>query len=401
MMRISRSQFLPIGVDLGFDSVKLLQLEQQPGSLAVASAVRLSMPEDAPRDPTERLPVAVGLVRQALEQHHFHGRKVICTLPREIAHVKNLRLPPMPLDELGSAVQFEAQTAFPFDVDRAAIRFLPAGEVRSNQDVRQEVLVVGVKNDDLLQFLEQIHHSGAQVDSLDFEPCALYRLVDRFIRRKSDEQEVNVILDVGARRSQIVIGRGREISFYKSIEIGGLHLNTAVAEKLGITVSEAKALRRKINDRSGLEPDVKGKETDADPVDQAVQDATRARVEDLAREVSLCVRYYLVTFRGHRPHRVRLVGGEAADSQLRETLNAALTIPVEASRPLLSVDTRKMNAGDRRGFMSEWGIALGLAMKRYNGALAPMDGIPRSLQRASGEEAPQAEQPAREEVAGA
>jgi hypothetical protein len=58
-------------------------------------------------------------------------------------------------------------------------------------------------------------------------------------------------------------------------------------------------------------------------------------------------------------------------------LNAALSIPVEAGRPLFSVDTSRMEATDRMGYMSEWALAFGLSLKLTMGTFAPRDGKPR------------------------
>ena len=101
--------------------------------------------------------------------------------------------------------------------------------------------MLAAKDADVNDFLEQLHRCGVIVESLDFEPCALYRGIERFIRRREDEQEVHVLVDIGARRSQVVIGKGREISFFKPIDIGGQNLTDAVVRKLGITIDEARA----------------------------------------------------------------------------------------------------------------------------------------------------------------
>jgi len=84
-----------------------------------------------------------------------------------------------------------------------------------------------------------------------------------------------------------------------------------------------------------------------------------------------------VTFRGHRPTRVKLLGGEGGDPQLRAILNAALSVPVEAGKPLHSVETRLMPEADRQGPMSEWAMALGLALRMTRQTYAPRDGKAR------------------------
>ena len=121
----------------------------------------------------------------------------------------------------------------------------------------QEVIVLAVKNEDIDTYLCELHNSGATIESLEFQPAAIYRSVERFIRRRDDEQEVHVLVDVGPRRTQVMIGRGREISFYKAIDIGGHHFHENVARKLGIDDRRSGALRQAF-DRGGR-ADVIGK----------------------------------------------------------------------------------------------------------------------------------------------
>jgi len=160
-----------------------------------------------------------------------------------------------------------------------------------------------------------------------------------------------------------VIGRGRAISFFKPIDIGGQHLDGDISRKLGITLDEARSLRRRLIDTANTGAGQSSASPKRDPVRQAVYDATRSIIEDLAREISLCLRYYSVTFRGQRPARVRLLGGEACDPHLQSILNANLPVPVEPLRPLSHVNTSRMKQSDRRGCLSEWAVALGLGLK--------------------------------------
>lgn len=375
MIRLTRSQVQPVGLDIGSDSVKMLQVELQGRNLSVVSASRQPIPPAARENPELRLAVVGDLIKQLFRHGKFAGRKAVVAVPREILHVKNLRMPLIPPQELMAAVKFEARNIFPFDTESAHIQIIPAGEVRQGIDVRQEVIVLAARHDDVDQFVEQMHRSGVIVESLDVEPCALYRCQERFIRRKEDEQEVQVLIDIGYRRSQVVIGRGRDISFIKPIEIGSFNLHEAISRKLGITLEEARGLRRRLIEGAPgpASPDMLKK----DPVRQAVFDATRSIMEDLGREIALCLRYYSVTFRGQRPNKVRLLGGEAADPLLLGVLNGALGVPTEAARPLYSADTSRMDANERAGFMSEWATAFGLSMKLTTGQFAPRDGKPR------------------------
>jgi len=387
MARLTRSQLQPIGIDIGHDTVKMIQLEVTPEGLSVRAASRQALPAEARTRPDLRISLAVDLVRRMLREGGFRGRRAVVALPREIVHMKNFRMPLMPHAELEGAVLLESRQLFPFDTAEAVVRFVPAGEVRQGNDVLQEVIVAAARDEDVANFVEQMHRCGVSLASLDIEPCALFRGVERFIRRREDELEVQVLLDIGRASSQVVIGRGREISFMKSIDIGGRHIQDAIAAKLGISEDEVPPLRSRLTDTAEAADagEAPGTATAGsiqaadgrDPVRQAVFDATRLVVEQLAREVSLCLRYQSVTFRGHRPTRLRLLGGESRDPHVHGMLSSILMIPVEIGRPLFSTDTARMVAMDRRGNMGEWAVALGLGLKCTEGRFAPRDGRPR------------------------
>jgi type IV pilus assembly protein PilM len=373
MFRLTRAQVLPIGVDIGSDSVKMLQVEAVGNTLEVTAAAKMPLPLEAKNQPELRVALASDLIKRMLKEHPFKGRQIAASLPREIVHMKNLRLPQMPTAELPAVVRFEARNVFPFDTDQAKVHFLSAGEVRQGAEVRQEIILLAAKNEDVNNVVEQLHRAGTIIESLDIEACAVYRSLERFIRRKEDENDVNVLVDVGVKRTQMVIGRGRDISFIKQIEIGGFHFHDAVSRKLGITPEEAEALRRRLVE-AGEPADAAARR---DPVRQAVFDATRGPMEELGREISLCLRYYSVTFRGHRPTKLRLIGGEGCDPQLQTLLNSALVIPVEVGKPLYSVNTSRMKPTDRRGSMCDWALALGLCLRTTQTHFGPRDGRPR------------------------
>ena len=371
MFRLTRTQVQPIGLDIGRDAIKMLQLEVVGESLAAVAGALKEFPAEAKLQSAARMAMLPELLRQMLRQNPFVGKNVATTLPREFLHVKNLRLPLMPEEELDSAVRFEARNIFPFDTEDAQVHCLPAGEVRQGNDVLQEVIVLATRNQDVNGFVEQLHACGVIVGALDIEACALFRSIERFVRRREDEQEVHVLVDVGLASTQVVIGKGREISFLKTIEIGGMQFQEAISRKLSISIEEAQALRRRLAETADSPAEKK------DPVRQAVFDATRSIMEQLGRELSLCLRYQSVTFRGQRPTRLRLMGGEGADTHLQEILNSILTIPIEAPRPLYSIDSSKLKSLQRQQAMGEWALVLGLALRHTSGRFRPRDGRPR------------------------
>src|SRR5437762_2962609 len=219
MMGLSQRQIGPIGLDIGSDSIKMLQLQRSGQRLSVRAAA--SQPYSQIQG--EQLS---NLIAQMLRQADFRGRRVVAALPRSIVRVKQARVPAMSAPQLRSAVELEAKAAFDLDPAQAKVQFLSAGQVRQGNDTLMEVIIVAARNRDVDQFLQQLHAAGAVVESLDFEPCAIYRSIGA--------AGLNAVLDIGLTQSQMIIGRDDEINFLKSIEVGGRAINEAVARKLGI-----------------------------------------------------------------------------------------------------------------------------------------------------------------------
>ena len=100
---------------------------------------------------------------------------------------------------------------------------------------------------------------------------------------------------------------------------------------------------------------------------QAVIDAMTSVIEELAQEVSLCFRYYAVTFRGKRPSHVMLTGGEASETALKHALRKQLNLEIEIAHPLRGVNfSRVSQFMDEEAALSEWAVATGLRLKGYD-----------------------------------
>lgn len=377
-MWFSRATSLPIGIECSTRGARLVQVRMIDDEPVVIAAARCVWPDEIRDKIVAERRIRPALIAPALfrmlSQGEFTGREIAISLPREIIQVKNLRLPAMPTDDLLEAAQLEAMSMFGVTEDEARVEVMPAGEVRHGSETKAEVIAICARNVDVDKLVEEWHAAGFRLASIDFEPAALYRSVERFVRRRDDEAEVNVLVDVGERRTTVLIGRGRELSFHKSIEIGGAMLTHAVSRKLGISIADADTLRGRLGDTFD-----QTRLIGTDPVRQAVVDSVRPIVEELARELALCLRYYSVNFRGQRPSRVRLVGAESADPSLAQLLGNALPVPIEAARPIANADMSRMRAADRNERLGEWTHAFGLALKFTKGNFADRSGISRAV----------------------
>ena len=144
MLQLFRPPTPAIGLDVGAESVKLLQLAAGPGVPRVGAALCVPVPADVKGDPDRRVIFAGETLRAALrnERGGFVGRRVVAALPKELLHYKTHRLQGLDADEVSMAARIDARDLFRFDPDSADVQCIDAGEVRQGADRRREVILI-------------------------------------------------------------------------------------------------------------------------------------------------------------------------------------------------------------------------------------------------------------------
>jgi len=352
---------LPIGVDIGTTAVRMLQLSGSERDLRVVDAGKFAVPREARGKAVRRREALIAGIRRLLKERRFRGRHAIMALTPEQAAVRNIRMPEMDEAELAGAVHWETQNKFPFDTATAVIQYQGAGRVHQGNEMLEEIIVFAAPRAEVEAGIELASEAGLSLVSLDAEPCTLFRGFERFLQRREDEGVASVMADIGA-RTTVVISRGRELVFVKTIPIGGTVFNRAVAECLELEPAEAEALRRRMGARVAA-----GEADEQDRAARAVADAIRPHLEDLADEIGLCLRYYGVTFRGPRPEKIELTGGEAHNPNITLALGERLGMAAEVADPFRRVRTDHLGPVlDRRGVRAEWAMAFGLSLKGFH-----------------------------------
>ena len=386
----------PIGLDIGHNSIKMVQLAIDDGHIKILSADKAYIDPSINGDAGQRKGFVVSAIEKMLTEGNFHGRKVVSCLPNERLKITSLRLPETGPEQIEQVLRKEAAQRFGLDSDRNAIDYMLAGSVHQGDEVKNEVILFAVDNEtirDHIQMLEQLQLKPVFIDTI---PCALFRSFERSLRRQQDRENTAVFVDLGYQFTTVVFGRGGEISFIKQIPMGGENFNRQIAAKLGVSISEAHKLRNKLRLENSREPekDLPAHEQDSNEqsgqtsasqqpqqqIDldtstrQVIVDAISAVADQLAREISLCFRYYTVTFRGKRVERAIFAGGEAYENILLNVLRRHLTVEIEVAQPLKGFDmsSEKINFdGDRRSLLCEWAVAVGLSLKGWNPDMVP------------------------------
>ncbi len=343
----SRMRTTPIGVHIGSRSLKLIQFDAS--ATRVIDAARWDFSSDAAPEDPEVLAEAIGRAR---EGRGFRGRRAVLCLGARDLFVQNLRVSPASGEELGRIVQCEAAGRLPFPSQEAEIRYIEAGDVRQGGTARREVILIACRRPVVERLLQAAERSGLVPVAIDVEPGALLRCYVKQYRRDEDQQQQRMFVHVGGATTAVVMARGADAMFVKYVDCAGRHFDEAVARHLKMPATDAAALRRHNGDRRVDQRDPE--------VTRSINESLRPALDQLTGELSMCVRYFSVTFRGQPVSRVILSGGEANDA-MAEWIGARLGLPCELGNPLRSF--QPATAGGR---ISQWDVAAGLALRGMN-----------------------------------
>jgi type IV pilus assembly protein PilM len=305
----------------------------------------------AQANPDARSASLVDALRHAREAGNFRGREAVLALGWRELFVQNIRIA-RPAGDPGPVIRQEVAERLPFPLDEAELRYLEAGDVRQQETTRREVVVLACHRPVLAGLLAVVEAAGLEPVAVDVEPAALLRCYSAQFRRDEDRLRRAIYVHIGAANTAVVIAQGAEVLFVKYVELGGQHLDDAVARHLQMQPDDAWALRRHNSDRRADQQDQE--------VARSVMESVRPVIERLAHEISLCIRYYSVTFRGHPLARLVLGGGEATQG-LADALSSRLSLEAELGDPL-----RWYEQGGPGGRKAQWDVATGLALRELN-----------------------------------
>ncbi len=358
-----REKILPIGLDIGHRFVKMIQFGVGEDGVRVLAARREPVDvQDVGDEDAWRQQVAPAIER-GLAGGAFKGREVVFALPASRLRITSLRLPETDPADVQRTLYKEAAQRFALDSRNGAIEYVLAGTVRQGDELKNEYILFAGDDETVRNHIRWVEGVRLRPAGIEAAPCALFRCFERMMRRQEDRERTIMFLDVGHRYTTVVLGRADEICFVKQLMFGTARFAEDIAERLSIPIADADALRRK------MPPD----ETTDAATRRLVMDAMHATAEQLAGEISLCLRYYTVTFRGKRVERAIMAGGGVHEEALLSVMKHHLAIETDIAEPLRGFDRESVRAElGERDPAADFALAVGLSLRGWGTSTATL-----------------------------
>jgi len=283
-----------------------------------------------------------GLIKKLHKESNVSSKEIMIALPEPQVFTRTIKFPLLTDKEVASAVKWEAEQYIPIPINEAIIQHQIL-ERRENASPPEVVaLLVAAPRILVEKYVKVAQTAGLTVVGVE---TALMSLV----RSLAPPDQTVVLIDFGARSTDIAIAKNGLLSFSRSVATAGEAFTRAVAQSLGVEVKQAEEYKRTYGlSGSQLEGKVSGA---LGPVLRLVAD-----------EIKKAIQFYQTEEKGESPQAVVLSGGTAglpeAISALSKSLGTEVVVGNPFSKIVVDPDTAKKIAP----YAPLYSIALGLAL---------------------------------------
>lgn len=413
--RLMGGSVSPIAFEFGTAELKVLQIATGPSPHLVAAAA-LEMPSRLRRDAQARLAFQIEALPKLVKAGGFKGKRAVCSMPSAMSFCKHLKIVKADGVAMNTLVRAKIQGAMGCDPNALVYRWVPVET--GNAGSRGEVICMGAGRDVIQRLMRALKAAKLEPVAMHSDFQAILTAMHACTRHlEGHEDKPTLYLELGAGGSRVLVGDGERLAFAKFVEIGGKHLDEAIAREQNIDMEMARSTRLNLQtlvpeaskaaaaatsasqdesvDRAGsglamleaalkrsratpssednggsavmaaLDESAAGMETLDETMSRTGTDLTEP-LEILTDEVQMCVRYYNGLCPQRKIERVVFLGGESRQMALCTHIARRLNLPAQVADPLARV-TRTGNepcvGTDLSGSQPGWAVALGLCLR--------------------------------------
>lgn len=316
-----------VGLDIGTSAVRAVELTVDSGSRPVLEAFgQVGLPPGAVMDGEVRdRSQVVHALQRVWKEGGFRQRKVILGIAGLRAITREVDMPPLPPDELDEAVKYEADQVVPFPMDQTMISSKVMAQFTDEEGTPKIRVLVAAAHRELIDgVVDAVRAAGLEPIGIDLDTAALARALHDPASDGSDQ----VVVSVGAGLTLVVVHRGGQLQFVRTIDLGGETITKSIAGALDVPRVDAEQIKRQLG-----EPGTH---------DFRAENAARSAVGDLVGEIHNSIRFYSAQPGRGSPVRVEVTGAGARVAGFVEQLQQGLDIPVVPASPLARIDTSRL-----------------------------------------------------------
>jgi type IV pilus assembly protein PilM len=351
---ISFRKNVTIGVDIGYDDLKLVKLRRlSDRSHELLEYARVPFDPEVPRES----PDFHRFLKPTLAEFCGSDRNadMWCTISSARVETRQFRIPKVAARQVHNAIYWTYQRESAFDEEEKLFDFEILGEVKDDQPVKLDVLAYTVPRNEVEALRDMFARAGFPLSGISIVPFAFQTLMRS--RRVETIDEYVASLYIGRDWSRIDIFREGNLTLSRGIKAGvrtmmealqkeiegtrkGLSLVKSPNEDVGRIRAVKKKLRLDLKsaqqyffghfDSSG-DGDAQRQQLDLDEnkVFQMIQPA----LERLVRQLERTIRHYALNFENAKIGKIYISSGATPHQRILTYIGEELGMPTEVLNP--------------------------------------------------------------------
>lgn len=223
-----------LGIDIGASQIKVVELEKKEERFELKSYGLLPLFDysqglnhsglvDPLKMPVENLAKAI---KRTIEEAGVISRKACFSIPVYHSFATLVDLPIMPEKEIAAAIPFEARKYVPVPISEVFLDWSMVSLPSKQSGI--QVLLIAVTKEMVNQYHRVIQLAGLTTQAIEAESFSLIRAL------VGNDKSAIVLIDSGARSTNISIIDGGYLRLINNLDIGGIKLNRAVFSRTGL-----------------------------------------------------------------------------------------------------------------------------------------------------------------------
>jgi type IV pilus assembly protein PilM len=214
-----RGRYSPIGLDLGSNQIKIVQLQNNRGAVATRLKVTTTTPHGSIVDgqivKKEVLIAKLKLVRTKL---NIHGKKVNTALSPSVCSMRLVKLPPLTAKEIRKAMNWEVEKHFSLSPSEAIYDYCPARLNPVAVNGQTDYILAAVSRGIVDAYAAAVSQAGFILATLEVQPLSLMRsnffLLDQM---GCDLPPTILMLDIGYQQSTLLFTHKQAYCFQQTL----------------------------------------------------------------------------------------------------------------------------------------------------------------------------------------
>ena len=356
-----------LGIDIGASSVKIVELSAEKGRAKLLTYGYGEL-ENSDVNVLDRPKEGGALIRQICKEAGCKSASVMAAMPTADVFSAIVALPSVAdKKKVDDIVNAEIEKLTPMPLSQMITHRTPLdkkakienekskkseAEIKDQKKTEKEarrILVTGSAKTLVQKYIELFKEAKMTLQALDTEAFALVRsLIGK-------DKSAVMILDIGARKTNIIIVENGIPFVTRSINVGGMTVSANMAQQMQVTEAEVERMKRDLGNMEGVTSDLPG------GLPKILEPVMQAIVNEIRYSIQLYANMELTEMK--EIDKIILTGGSAHLQRLPEYLSNILNVNVYRGDPWARIAYPKDLSMVLQEIGPRMSSAVGLAMR--------------------------------------